>query len=248
MSERLKIAICDDETRAVSIISASVTSIFAEHGIPVQLETFLHPGDLVERLMSRAFDLVFLDINMPGMDGVEMGKLLNSKASDTEIIFCSSQLDRVYDTFQVHPFGFVRKNRFMDDIAELISRYIEYRKTSANNDDETISFKDGQGIISINIQSLKYIESARNTQTLYFDGAEEPRRIYSSMDALEKALKEHDYIRIHKGFLVSCRYIKRIDAKGCDLTTGETLPVGRSYHRVAMESYLGYAQIHGNFF
>ena len=172
---KLKIAICDDEPRAITIISASVESIFRELEQEISLETFLSPDELTERLRSRAFDLIFLDISMPKKDGIALGKELQQYGSTAELVFVSSRMDRMYDTFAVRPFGFVRKNHFLEDMDEVVRRFAAHRD-QAEDKRQMAQFKDGQGIVSIDVSRVTYIECVRNTQIFHFeDSAEEHR-------------------------------------------------------------------------
>lgn len=238
MNERLRIAVCDDESRAAAIVSASVGSVFQDMGIDISLETFLGAGQLLERIGTKAFDLIFLDISMPKMDGVMLGKAIQESGNAGSIVFVSSRTDRMFDTFAVQPFGFVRKNRFMDDLNEVITRFVEKREKGAQG--HVVCLKDGQGTVSINIDCVKYIECVRNTQILHFEDGKTAYKVYSRMETLEQELRKYSFIRIHKGYLASCKFIRRIDARSALLTTGEELPVGRSHYRQVMDEYLAY--------
>lgn len=234
---KLKIAICDDEPRAITIISASVESIFKELGQEISLETFLSPDELTERLRSRAFDLIFLDISMPKKDGIALGKELQQYGSTAELVFVSSRMDRMYDTFAVRPFGFVRKNHFLEDMDEVVRRFAAHRNQTEDRG-QMAQFKDGQGIVSIDVARVTYIECVRNTQIFHFDDSPEEHRMYSRMETLEEELKQYGFIRIHKGYLASAKYIRRFDSRAVTLTTGEELPIGRSRQHAAMDEYL----------
>lgn len=234
---KLKIAICDDEPRAINIISASVESIFKELGEEISLETFLSPDELSARLRSRAFDLIFLDISMPKKDGIAVGKELLQYGSTAELVFVSSRMDRMYDTFAVRPFGFVRKTHFLEDIDEVIRRFADHRNRKEDKR-RMAQFKDGQGIVSIDVSKVTYIECVRNTQIFHFEDSKDEHRLYSRMETLEEELKSFGFIRIHKGYLASAKYIRRFDSKAVTLTTGEELPIGRSRQHAAMDEYL----------
>ena len=147
MSERLKVAVCDDEARAISVISASIESVFRGFGTEIALETFTAPAELLDRLNVHHFDLIFLDISMPEMDGIELGKRLQKTGNNADLVFVSSRMDRVFDTFAVQPFGFVRKNHFLDDIGEVIARFEEERK-AGSDDSRFAHFKDQQGMVT----------------------------------------------------------------------------------------------------
>lgn len=239
MSERLKVAVCDDEPRAISIISASVDSVFREYGTEIMLETFTAPAELLARLNGYSFDIIFLDISMPDMDGIELGRQLQKLKSGAEIVFVSSRMDRVFDTFAIQPFGFVRKTNFLDDIGEVVSRFVESRK--AKSDDSRLAhFKEQQGMVTIDVTHVTYIECIRNTQVIHFDDSDKEHKLYSRMETLEEELKRFDFLRVHKGYLVSCKFIRRFDSNSVILTTGEEIPIGRSRRQESMDAYLAY--------
>ena len=238
MSERLRIAVCDDESRALAIVSSAVEGILSDMGIELTLEKFLGPMELLERLKSASFDLMFLDISMPKMDGIRLGKAIKSQGSTASIVFVSSRADRMIDTFAVEPFGFVRKGHFMEDMNEVITRFMEKQNTRKIGD--MVCFQDGHGTVSVDISRVKYIECVRNTQVLYFDGSIAERKIYSRMETLEEELKKYGFLRIHKGYLVNCKYISRFDPKFLLLITQDQLPIGRSYYQSAKLAYLEY--------
>ena len=247
MSDNLKIAVCDDETRAISVISASVKSTFEDLGREVILEKFLTPRALLDRLAEHSFDLIFLDISMPEMDGIELAGEIKRFSRNSALIFVSSRTDRVFDTFAVQPFGFVRKSNFLEDIDEVITRYVN----SAGKKEEDSSYlylKDQQGTVAIDVSHVTYIECIRNMQILHFDDSQEEHKLYSRMGTLEEELKKYDFIRIHKGFLASCRFIRRFESKAVVLVTGEEIPVGRSHHHEAMDAYLDYVSRTGDSF
>ena len=239
MASKLKVAICDDEPRAITIISASVESVFKDLNVEISLETFLSPEELLERLRNRAFDLIFLDISMPKKDGIALGKELKQYGSTAELVFVSSRMDRMFDTFAVRPFGFVRKSHFLEDIDEVIHRFVDQKNQKEDNR-QLMQFKDGQGVVSIDVSKVLYIECVRNTQILHFEDSSEEHRMYSRMEILEEELKPLGFIRIHKGYLASARFIRRFDSKAVTLTNGEELPIGRSRHHEAMDAYMKY--------
>lgn len=238
MRERLKIAVCDDESRALAIVSSAVEGIFEDVGTEIILEKFLSATELLERMKSMSFDLILLDISMPKMDGIRLGKEIKSQGSTASIVFVSSRTDRMFDTFAVEPFGFVRKGHFMEDLNEVITRFMNKQNNRKTGD--MVCFQDGRSTVSVDISRVKFIECVRNTQVLYFDGSDAERKIYSRMETLEEELRKYGFIRIHKGYLANCRFISRIDPKFLLLTTQEQLPIGRSYYQSAKVEYLEY--------
>lgn len=237
MKKNLQVAVCDDEKRAISIISASIKSIFELHGITVEIDIFSSAKELLSQLETQSYSLLFLDINMPGMDGIDAGQVISRLADAPEIVFVSSNTNRVFDTFAIQPFGFVRKNNFLDDIHETVVRYVKQLEQNGKPS-YLIHLKDQQGSITIDTQNLKYIECYKNMQMLHIHQRSEVSKLYSRMETLEKSLKDYGFIRIHKGYLVNYAFIRRFDSKSILLSTGEELPVSRSRHHEAMDLYL----------
>ena len=238
----LNVAVCDDEKNALEIIASAVKKIFSSHDIDARTYTFPNGKSLLSSLENNSYDLVFLDINMANIDGVEVGRRIFRLPNRPDIVFVSSNTDRVFETFDVTPFGFVRKDKFLKDIVSVIERYVEQK---GKEQDSVLVFelKEKGSLVTIDVGRLKYIECLRNKQIFYIEGEEE-KQIYSRMSVLEEKLIPLDFVRIHKGYLVNCRYIKRFDNNTVTLTSGEMLAVGRSKIDSSMEKYLEF--IHKN--
>ena len=258
MIEKLKIAVCDDETRALAIVSSTVSGIFQDMGVEASLECFLGPNELLERMKARPFDLIFLDISMPKMDGIKLAQQIQAMGSAASVVFVSSRTDRMFDAFSAEPFGFVRKGHFMEDMNEVITRFSQ--KLEHRREENVVCFKDGHGTMSLDVGRIKYIECVRNAQLLHFEDGQpackiysrmetledEPAcKIYSRMETLEDELKKYGFIRIHKGYLANSKFVGRFEPKLLVLTTGEQLPIGRSYQHGAKAEYLSHISQNG---
>lgn len=243
MIEKLKIAVCDDETRALAIVSSTVSGIFQDMGVEASLECFLGPNELLERMKARPFDLIFLDISMPKMDGIKLAQQIQAMGSAASVVFVSSRTDRMFDAFSAEPFGFVRKGHFMEDMNEVITRFSQ--KLEHRREENVVCFKDGHGTMSLDVGRIKYIECVRNAQLLHFEDGQPACKIYSRMETLEDELKKYGFIRIHKGYLANSKFVGRFEPKLLVLTTGEQLPIGRSYQHGAKAEYLSHISQNG---
>ena len=245
MRTSLRIVICDDEEIAISIISASVEALFASHGVAVVMKKFTSARKCYQYLLGDEVDLLFLDIAMPDADGIKLARKVvdNKLRKQPDIIFVSSNQSRVFDSFQVQPFGFVRKDNFMNDISDVLKRYVE-NKLMLQDNEKQFELKDSKGVFIRNAAELMYIESYRNTQMVYLaDG--ETRVLHSTMDHISEQVKDHSFIRIHKGYIVGCRHIKNFGRSEVMLNSGISLPVGRVYYKSAVEQYMSYIRMNG---
>lgn len=223
---KLKIALCDDDRTALPVIAGAAESAFRNQGIRTELQSFRSGKDLLDALTTNRFDIILLDIDMPGLDGIEVGRRIREMKNGTQIIFVSECESRVFESFEVQPLGFVRKSNFLNDIAAVVRLYI---KTCVQEQtSEYMEFETRSGLLSMKTRQIRYIEGSRNYQMLYLKDQEEPTEVKMTLDKLEEILESHGFIRIHKGYLVNCQFIQRIQSTSLSLQDGTELPIGRS--------------------
>ena len=185
----LKIALLDDDKTALLISKGAIESFFQEKNIAISLDAFSSPANFLAMAKEENYRLAFLDIDMPELNGLEVGKQLKDFNPQTDIIYLSQREDLVFDTLKLHPFGFIRKSKIIQDFANVLELFVNTSlNTQSENKKITISSKTGT--ISADIDSIMYIEGNRNYQTFYLkDGNVFDARVL--MSDLETKLKDH---------------------------------------------------------
>ena len=230
------IALCDDDRSAIPVISGAARSAFESRGFQVNLDTFTAGSDLLTALEQRPYDLILLDIDMPGLDGIEVGKRVKAYDHAIPVVFVSECEDRVFESFSVQPLGFVRKSNFLNDIAAVVEMYEKYRDMTQSA--EHVEFAARTSLVSLRISQIRYMEGSRNYQMVFLIDQDEPVEIKMTMEKLEEKMKPYGFIRIHKGYLVNYRFIRRIDTNQVVLMDGTELPIGRSKAQEVRGQYL----------
>ena len=156
--EEVKIVICDDSRIAVDTIAGAVRSVFEEKNIPIMIKQFIEAKALVEYSRTNFADLALLDIEMPGIDGIELGKLIREKKSISEIIYISNREDQVFSALQVHPFGFIRKSRFIKDAEDILGSWADLRKKKQDEKQLVVVTEDGYR--NIDVSEIEYFEGS----------------------------------------------------------------------------------------
>lgn len=203
----ISIAMLDDDSGALRIISASVSSLMGEMKIPFEIDTYDEPSALLSS--NKDYDLFFCDIEMPDRDGIDVSFEFKKKHKDMEIVFVSNREDKVFDSLKVHPFGFIRKKNFMDDIRFLLRSYFEKMKERKKEPDIIFSFQTSYR--KIKLKDIIYIESQRKNQLVHIKDENPPLEVTSTMKELEEKLTPYGFLMTHKAFLVNYRYITDID-------------------------------------
>jgi len=222
--EKLHIAVCDDDVTAREVISGSLKRVFAQHGVDAVLESYGSADALGADLCSKAFDLLLLDIDMPGTDGITFADHLRAEQNNIEIIYISNREDRVFDSLRSMPCGFIRKSRFLQDTAEIVNLYLKSVRPAA---DTRLVLHSQNGMESVQLDQLVYVEGVGKYQDLVVKDSIKPIQVRRSMQELENELTSYGFLRVHKGYLVNYRFIRRIDEADILLTTGQTLPIAR---------------------
>ena len=232
----LKIALLDDDKTALLISKGAIESFFQEKNIAISLDAFTSPVNFLAMAKEENYRLVFLDIDMPEINGLDVGKEVKAINPQTDIIYLSQREDLVFDTLQLHPFGFIRKSKIIQDFANVLELFVN---TALNRNDESkkITISSKTETISADIDQIMYIEGNRNYQTFYLkDGKVFDARVL--MGDLESKLKDHGFIRVHKGYLVNYLYIRQIGSNEVTLTNNKVLPLSSKRKDEIMEEYL----------
>ena len=232
----LKIALLDDDKTALLISKGAIESFFQEKNIAISLDAFSSPVNFLAMAKEENYRLVFLDIDMPELNGLEVGEQVKAINPQTDIIYLSQREDLVFDTLKLHPFGFIRKSKIIQDFANVLELFVN-TALNTNSENKKITISSKTETISADIDTIMYIEGNRNYQTFYLkDGSTFDARVL--MGDLEIKLKEHGFIRVHKGYLVNFLFIRTIGVNEVTLTNNKILPMSNKRKDSIMEEYL----------
>ena len=241
MENTVAFAVCDDDEIVCEAICAKIRKILLKCGIPANMDKYVSPLALYKNIESgeRQYDVLFLDIDMPRLSGIDLAKALKKRADSPDIIFVSNREEKVFESFSVRPFGFVRKNNFSNDLKDTLLSYINARVMK--NAAIAVSTNGNSVVRNIKVSDIVYIESFRYKQYIYMaDGEQIECRM--SMEEFESKLLKYDIVRVYKSYLVNLRFVQRIERSGVVLNykDGLKLAVSREKIKELKEQYLCY--------
>ena len=207
--KNFSIAICDDDAAILAAIAGAIINIFLRYGVKASVDTFSSTEAFERKLKAKRYDVVFLDIDMPSVDGITFGKKLRVKKEAIDIIYLSSREDRVFESFAIRPFGFIRKSNFLQDSKEIIKLFISAH--AEDGIDRTVDLKTCTSIVSLSVKEIVYIESLKDYQFLHLRDKTEPIKLKSTMNVIEKQLEPFGFLRGHQGYIVNILFIRQID-------------------------------------
>ena len=232
-----RIAIVDDEQTSVEIIRNVMKGIVEQYTHIYNIDGFNSIAEFKRAKKERRYDLLLLDIDLAGEDGIAFADALQKEKSGLIVVFVSNREDLVFDAFKTHAFGFIRKRCFFEDISILtISIFIQQDETAENP--QNVIFTVGTRKISLPVRNIIYVESIGSKQYVHISDKENAITINESLTLLEEKLEPHGFLKIYRSYIVNFRFIREIGNTEVVLTTGKSLPVSRQYRKEIMTKYM----------
>lgn len=235
MEKTINIAICDDEASTLDIMRSVCQSFFDNNKVIANIQSFKNPNDLLETIRKFHFDLLFLDINLNGKDGIDLSKEIQNIDSGIKTVFVSSHEDRVFDSLTTHPYGFVRKANFINDFNFIGNSFLKEGDQQVSEHKVFIKGKQTQAVDTSNII---YIESDGKYQTLHLNNSKEVLRVRQNMNDFDNELSNFGFIRIHKCYLVNSEFISVINKDNLILKDNTKLVVSKRKAPEIRDKYL----------
>ena len=229
----MRIAVCDDE-ELFRIEFKSVLDkvlINAEYDI----DTFSGGSSLYEAFLKNPFDLVFLDIEMPGIDGITLAKRLRAVSENVQIVFLTSHIEYALEGYEVNALRYLVKPVNMNKLSEVL-KYIQDKK---NNSRQIMIKQEGEDIV-IDISDIIYMESMDKNVRIVTSKSEYITR-YNISD-YEEELKNSGFLRIHRGYLISLSKVKKIVKNDVVMDGDISLPVSRSNIKTLKDALYAYVE------
>lgn len=222
----IRIAVCDDEERILKVICREIQSCFLEKGAEVEIIPYLSGVKMREDIFRGVcFQVLFLDISMPDMNGILLAQHLKKHSPNTMILFLSSREEAVFEAIKTSPFRFIRKRTFRAEISDVVQDILD---AFAEKEVVRLLISDKKGQLSLNPYEVIYAEACNKSTVLSTShGKLEPKVTFS---VLEKELEPYGFIKIHRSILVNFRYIRSIQGTELHLDTGQILPISK--HRL----------------
>lgn len=220
-----KAVLCEDEEQIRKYISKKLQAAFLSCGLDYTFETY-DRGDTLAEAISKgsSYDLLFLDIEMPGLDGLSLAKKIRSASPEALIVFISNKEELVFQSFEVRPFRFLRKNHFEEELPRFLA---DLKKELEKHKKRSVIFETGGEMITIPIADILYVEAMRKECVIHTTTGEIP--VKYKLSAVADNLVSHGFVQSHRSFLINCHYIYSISRDGIALDNGENIPVGRTH-------------------
>lgn len=230
----ITVAICDDSKAMVEAMKVSLEEYAIERERDLRICTFYSGDELVENY-SCNYDILFLDIKMPGIDGIQAAEKIRRKDKKVIIIFLTSLIQHALDGYKVHAANYIikpiKKKRLMMEMDHWIEE-LEQRE------EPFITIHNDKGNYKILLKSISYIETYN--RNLMIHAAEGDILCYWKLKEMESKIKQYGFSRCHSSYLVNLFYVENIEKMDIKLSSGVMIPIGKSKKREFMQQLAWY--------
>lgn len=239
----LHIAVCDDDAFETILLSTYIKEYQKQHtDVDLAIETFRSSGDLWHKLDDGAeYDIYLLDIIMPEIDGLELGKKIRSITNKGIIIYLTSSRDYALDAYQVYAMQYLIKPIEQDTFARALDRAIGTLEPAHGS---TFTVKSTEGTVRLHFASICYIECEKHTLAIHTqDGRVIPTKSIRVPfeTAVEELLNDPRFIRIHQSYVVNLDYVKNMINQTFELSINGSqvsLPISKNRYPEVKKTYL----------
>ena len=222
------VVICDDNPIERENLLEVTTHISKSEGYDAEFEVFENAKQMLFELEDKLelIDVILLDINMPGIDGMEAALKLRSNGHIGEIVFTTVSKSHMLGAFDVRAFNYIVKGE--TDSAKTVRIIKGVLGIASEKSKEYMLFTGIGEYRNIAINDIKYFEVRGKIITVYYGS--KSFEFISTIGKLENLLFTKGFLRVHRSFLVSLQYIKTFTYEEVTLIDRTVISVGRKYY------------------
>ena len=225
----IKIAICEDDLFYIEKEKKLIESYLHKCEIRNEIVIFTSSEELV-KTYANSFDIIFLDIELPNMSGIDAAKWLRDKGTKSYIIFISAYSEYLSEGYKVGAHRYLLKNdeKFDESFGECMESVIA--KIQMEETKISIDVKGGE--LTVVPSRILYAESNVHRVTLHIlDGSGTIREYYTydRLDNVQDILERYGFMRIHQSYLINGDHLRKVLRYKAELIDGIELPISKKY-------------------
>ncbi len=231
----LNITLCDDNAIQRAYIKSLVLDWSEQSGTDICTSEFSSAEALLFSYDELKPDILLLDVEMPGMNGVELAKTLRSRSETAEIIFITGFPDYISQGYDVSALHYLLKPVDRDKLFEVLGRAA--KACGEKGEPETVVFRSGTENIKLRVCDIEYVAALGHTTAVKAGGKTYDLSI--SISEAEKMLGG-GFIRCHRSYIVGLKYVSSVSGESVTLDDGTKIPVSRSMRKTVAEEFIRY--------
>lgn len=232
--QNISILMCNENEYLMKSYKYLISYYAGVHGYNVDIAVYESGKEALfcEEDRAKTLDLIFIGWEYRYIRGINIARTFRKNDCEAEIIFLGAEIENILDSFQVNPFYYfvekvVTHEKFEEIIMKCFSRIIEKKSN-------LLCFTQNGKVNRISLNRIVYLKVEHRVTQIYCQDKQE-FSFYESLKNVEQNIKNNNFVRIHRGYIVNLNFVDCVDKGELYLITGEKLPVARNYKQDLLE-------------
>ena len=218
-----RFAICDDDADYAGYIDQLAARWARQTGAAVETERFPSAEAFLFRYEERRdFDVLLLDIEMTGMDGVELARAVRRDDDDVQIVFITGYTDYIAEGYEVSALHYLTKPVNEDKLFQVLTRAVGRLRRN----EPALTLELPGEVVRLPLGRIRWLEVLHNYVTIH---AEQDYTVKRPLGELEKDLDSR-FFRVGRSYILNLTFIQRVTRAEAELSTGERVPLPRGQY------------------
>lgn len=238
----MKIAIIDDEPNLIMLAGYAISEYAEKNNITIDIDEFSNGEEFLNSFKANMYSIVFMDVYMPKLNGVDTAAKLRELDANVAIIFLTTSESHMKEALSCHAFDYLVKPATRKDYFKVLDDCIKHIGSSVLDNSKYIEFKSKS--ISIKLSTSKIQAAISNGHNVTIITNENiSHNVKETFQTISDSLLEcHNFLLINRGVIVNMDYIERIEDGSCILSDGNALTIKTRGTRAVVQAFEDYRQ------
>lgn len=235
----MRIAVCDDNEQDISRMGRLIAEYQLSRNAQIDCHYFINSTEFLSNLKSGTYDLVLLDVLMPGVDGIQAARELRELDENVRLVFASASPEFAVESYHVGAYYYLLKPIDADLFFSMLDKI---RGELSAQAEQGFILKSRDGVVWVAFAKLAYVEVIN--KTLFFHLADGVvREITAPLGDYEgKLLSRSEFLKTHRSYLVNLNYVQALENNSLQMKSGHSLPISRQRHGRVRDAYMYFLQ------
>lgn len=221
----MNIAIVDDLSREIARISEIIHTYAAEKHLSVELKSFSGGEEFLAEYRPLQYTLIFMDIYMEGITGVETVRKIRELDTDSLIVFLTTSMEHTFEAFDVHAYQYILKSPDNAVLKASIFHVLDEIRAMNSAPEDTLRFSAEGAGQTLSFSRILYVQSSKNYVQIA-DAAGNLYRTRMTFSEINDSLKtDNRFLQINRGVIVNMDYITDFEKDTCTVKELYSLPI-----------------------
>lgn len=235
MKPVIRIALCDDNDIEREILKDIIESIFDSMGDEAAIFEFSSGEKLCRNYSKGDYDIIFLDIHMKQLDGIETGKAIRDKDAKVEIVYATSSEEYLKEGYNIHALSYLTKPYDVKKVEETLEYYYKKNGIDKRESNEFLDVNIQQQKIYIRQKDIIWLESMGRVVSIYC--RDDVYRVYARLNDLEERLDEKIFLRCNQSYMVNIMYVKDVIEYDFCMENDRYIPIRKRDKKEIVQKY-----------